>query len=107
MQLLFLVLQVLLLSLLLQLLLITTVTVYCCFRSDVGVSVVWLQDSLLPAGPEPTLDHAVVCRARNAFRLVAFEDPGGAVNGPMIKVCMQLLLCGEDTRQTKQGLWHT
>ena len=53
-----------------------------------------LQDSLLPAGPEPTMNSHMMCRGQNAFRVVPFEAPEAALSGPLIKVC-QLLLCQE------------
>ena len=51
-----------------------------------------LQESLLPAGPEPTMKDYVMCRGQNAFRVVPFEAQEAALSGPLIKVC-HLLPC--------------
>ena len=51
-----------------------------------------LQESLSPAGPEPTIKDYVMCRGQNAFRVVPFEAQEAALSGPLIKVC-HLLPC--------------
>ena len=49
-----------------------------------------VQANLLLAGPEPTMMDSVLCRGKNAFRLVQFEGPEGDMDTDLVKVSLLL-----------------